>query len=214
MKKVLPLLTVAIILTASCFGASKYQGGGYFPSSNGFQYDDKDIYLINQNLFANENIGVYFAVDFNKDTTAHPNYQDFYDYVMMNAAASPDMADPEARVIHMLYYTPENKADIILSDTIKDVLTQTEIDEIKGYLQQENVDVPTKVNNAAAALFAKLYEGKDYERSAEVEAILDRYRALNPDYEKKTGTVWTWVGVSSAIVIIAAVAVVTKKKKK
>ena len=47
-----------------------------------------------------------------------------------------------------------------------------------------------------------------------VEIIENKYRALNPGYEKKTSTLWTWVGVSSAVVILAAVAVVTKKKKK
>lgn len=118
---------------------------------------------------------------------------------------------PKVAVVVSIFH---NQSHIEVYNTDKQYLSDEDIAAIKSCYDDTSLTAEERIENGDAALFSRLTKGMELTDNAEGEALIEKYKAIDPDFfAEKGGNTVIYIAAAAVIIVIAVFVIVRKSKK-
>lgn len=118
---------------------------------------------------------------------------------------------PKVAVVVSIFH---NQSNIEVYNTDKQYLSDEDIAAIKSCYDDTSLSAEERIENGDAALFSRLTKGMELTDNAEGEALIEKYKAIDPNFfAEKGGNTVIYIAAAAVIIVIAVFVMVRKSKK-
>lgn len=219
LKRILSVFIITCLFLSSSLAAGYSEIAG-FSQSDG----ENNVGALVQNMSnALTNAGFYFYGVYHGTEDLNSSFEDIiqkskdnFELGLESATKYGQTVEGEGKLpkVLVVFSAFHNQSHIEVYNTDKQYLSDEDIAAIKSCYDDTSLTAEERIENGDAALFSRLTKGMELTDNAEGEALIEKYKAIDPDFfAEKGGNTVIYIAAAAVIIVIAVFVMVRKSKK-